>query len=176
MREIKRENTESTFSRNRWKSEGYFARVSRSLVQQERWRHAGAENRRCSWCELNWWQRDKTVCALPFSQLFSPFLLLSLLTPLPCFFLHPFASIAPLCSIPPSFPSSTSSNLPSLLASFSSSHAAHGASRAAIVQDIPSLLMVSCAHTEGRWEKQAASSDSRPHTHGLRWFKRTLLL
>lgn len=67
-----------------------------------------------------------------------------------------------LRSIPPSFPSSFSSNLPSLLlSSASSSHGVHGASRAAIVQDIPSLLMVSCAHTEGCWEKQAASSDTR---------------
>ncbi|CAB1457003.1 unnamed protein product [Pleuronectes platessa] len=30
-----------------------------------------------------------------------------------------------------------------------SSHGTHGASQAAIVQDIPSLLMASCAHTEG---------------------------
>lgn len=137
---------------------------------QKRWRHAGAENRRCSWCELKPWQRDKTVCTLPFSQFFTPSLLLSLLwSPCPVSFspsishpvLHP--SLLPFLLHPlPTFPSL-------LLSSSSSSHAAHGASRAAIVQDIPSLLMVSCAHTEGCWEKQASDTRRRhvlrAHTH-----------
>lgn len=87
----------------------------------------------------------------------------------PIVFFALFSSSATQYSIPPYFPPSSSSNLSSLLFPSSSSHGAHGARQAAIVQDIPSLLMVSCAHTEDCWEKQAASSDTRRrhvlHTH-----------
>lgn len=93
----------------------------------------------------------------------------------PIAFFALFSSSATQYSIPPYFPPSSSSNLSSLLFPSSSSHGAHGARQAAIVQDIPSLLMVSCAHTEDCWEKQAASSDTRrrhvlhTHTHTNNW-------
>lgn len=117
-----------------------FWQVSKLWDQQAR----RAENR--SRCELKRWQSDKAVlCTRPFSVFQSLSPALYTLIPL-SHFIPPLFHLYPT---PCSFPSSSSSNLPSLLlSSSSSSHATLGAIRAAIVHDIPSLLMVSCVHTE----------------------------